>query len=435
VSEPPSSSEAPSSWAPSPELAARVLARLGETGQPPERGVELFNVGNERYLTVLDREYLVPIAEHRRGSSFKLVQAYYGGGKTHFLLCLRERAWRRGLAAAVVGLSPDDCPFDDPGRVWSAVAREIALAPAGPEAPPDRGLERVLGALLDARRAALGDGEARAWIDGTLRRVPCDAPSLRAAVVAWCAAELDGDGERAELAAAWMRGEAVSPAEARTLGIRQAVDKSTGLRLLRGLTQLLQALGVPGLLLAFDELDRNLSLSPRRRRAVADNLRQVVDLCGSEAVPGLLCVYAVPPEFMRDVVSEYPALQQRLEAPQALSRQSPQSVLIDLERLDLPPHEVLVRVGKRLLALFVLATGARLDRRLQEHNLRALADEILAGSFEIAQRRAFVKGAVDLLHRQALEEGPVDGGALRSMSGQGGRLVVLSGGDDPFDRF
>ena len=75
---------------PSPALARAILQRVGEIGQPPEVGIEYLNVGNERVLGILEREYIRPIAETGRGSSFKLVQAYFGGGKTHFLMCLRQ---------------------------------------------------------------------------------------------------------------------------------------------------------------------------------------------------------------------------------------------------------------------------------------------------------------------------------------------------------
>lgn len=410
---------------PTPALARSILQRVGEIGQPPEVGVEHLNVGNETLLRVLDREYLQPIAEQGRGSSFKLVQAYFGGGKTHFLVCVRQLAWKRGFCSALVGLSPDECPFDDPLRIYQAVARELCWAPVDPLVPPARGLENALRVALDERLEALGPEGVRLWIDLELRKHPVDAPSFRAAVRALLLAMLDGDADREELAAAWLRGEAVGPNEVRELGIREAMTRTNGFRMLRSLCQMVQAIGAPGLLLCFDELDRNLSLPPSRRRAVADQLRQLIDLCGREALPGLLCLYAVPPEFMRHVVTEYPALQQRLEGPSSLSERSPQAAVIDLERLDLGAEELLVRIGLRLLDLFRIGRDARLDPALQERNLRALAEEVLAGSFEVAHRRAFVKAAVDLLHRQSSAQRPVSREELGDLAGKGGQVVQL----------
>lgn len=413
-----------------PALARRILQRVGEAGQPPEVGIEHLNVGNERVLDVLDREYLTPIATEGRGSSFKLVQAYFGGGKTHFLYCMRGRAWSRGMATALIDLSPDECPFDDPLRIYQAVAREIALAPADPTVPPARGIEQVLLTLFEDRSRELTPTELDRWVDTSLRRLPVDAPSFRAAVLAGYKAWREEDRGAEDLAAAWLRGEDVSASEVRRLGIREAMSHTNAFRMLRSLCQMLQAMGVPGILLAFDEMDRVLSLGAKRRRAIADNLRQLIDLCGREALPGLFCLYAVPPEFMRSVVTEYPALQQRLEGPAALSERSPQAAVIDLENLDLPPEEVLYQIGLRLLRLYGIAHDVSFDVPLQQQNLRALAAEVFATSFEVAHRRAFVKAAIDLLSHQAAEPGAVTTSQARSLARRGGELVVLPGGEE-----
>lgn len=415
---------------PSPALARQILQRVGEAGQPPEVGIEQINVGNERVLDVLDREYLIPISTEGRGSSFKLVQAYFGGGKTHFLYCVRGRAWSRGMCTALVDLSPDECPFDDPLRIYQSVAREIALAPADPTVPPARGIDQVLITAFEDRARELTPVELDRWVDTVLRRLPVDAPSFRAAILAWYKAWREEDRAAEDLATAWLRGEEVSLAEARPLGIREAMSHQNAFRMLRSLCQVLQGMGVPGILLAFDEMDRVLSLGAKRRRAIADNLRQLIDLCGREALPGLFCLYAVPPEFMRSVVTEYPALQQRLEGPSALSERSPQAAVIDLEKLDLPAEELLYQIGLRLLRLYGIARGVTFDMALQQNNLRALAAEVFATSFEVAHRRAFVKAAIDLLGRQAAEPGPVTVKEARELARRGGELVVLPGGEE-----
>lgn len=411
-----------------PALARGILQRIGEAGQPPEVGIEHLNVGNERVLGVLEREYIGPIATTGRGSSFKLVQAYFGGGKTHFLTCVRHIGWRYGMASAMVGLSPDECPFDDPLRIYQAVARELSWAPSDPAVPPTRGVEHALRTAFEDRREALGEAGFLDWVGG-LGRLPVDAPSFRAAVLGFARAWAANSYGDEETLAAWLRGEAVAASELRAFGVREAMSRENGFRMLRSLCQVLQGVGSPGLILCFDELDRTLSLPPRRRRAIADNLRQLIDLCGREALPGLLCLYAVPPEFMRHVVTEYPALQQRLEGPASLSERSPQAAVIDLERLDLPDEELLAQIGTRIVTLFRVARAPDMDVALQERNLRALAGEVVAGSFEVAHRRAFVKAAVELLHGQVASPGPVPQPELRRLAGAGGQVVKLHAAD------
>ncbi|MBN1336492.1 MAG: DUF2791 family P-loop domain-containing protein [Deltaproteobacteria bacterium] len=419
---------------PDPFLARDILARVGEAGQPPEVGIEHLNVGNESLLTVLDREYLEPIARDRRGSSFKLVQAYFGGGKTHFLYVVRARAWARGFASAVVELSPDECPFDDPVRIYRAVAGQMTWPPRDPGIPPVRGLEHTLRSALEDRIEAAGREATEAWIGTDVRRAPVDAPSFRSAVVAFLRAVLSGDEALEDLAGAWLRGEEISPGDLRAHGVRETLARESGFRFLRSLCQCLQALGAPGLLLCFDEADRTLSLPPRRRRAVADNLRALIDLTGREALPGLLCLYAVPPEFLRTVVVEYPALQQRLEGPAILSERSPQATLIDLERLDLPPARLLAAIGERILALFEVARSAGLDPDLQRRNLDALAEEVARSSFEVAHRRSFVKAAVELLHRQVAEQRLLSPADLKELTRQEAQVLPL-GALDGFEAF
>ena len=163
---------------PSAAVARQILQRVGEIGQPPEVGIEYLNVGNETLLDVLDREYLGPIARDGRGSSFKLVQAYFGGGKSHFIFCVRQRAWAQGLCAAYVGLSPDECPFDDPLRIYQAVVRELAWPPARDDVVPTRGIEECLRMAVDERREQMSDEALAEWLKTEFRRFPVEVVHL-----------------------------------------------------------------------------------------------------------------------------------------------------------------------------------------------------------------------------------------------------------------
>ncbi|HMQ21581.1 MAG TPA: hypothetical protein PKE00_03775, partial [Planctomycetota bacterium] len=53
--------------------AMRILESLGASGKPPDRGLSVFNVGNETYLRILRREYLEGLLP-AGGASFRLVQ-------------------------------------------------------------------------------------------------------------------------------------------------------------------------------------------------------------------------------------------------------------------------------------------------------------------------------------------------------------------------
>lgn len=387
----------------SPGLARQILRRLGESGQPPEEGVLALNVGNETYLRVLDEEYLARLAGEPLGSGFKLVQGYYGGGKTHFLYCVRERAWRRGFLTALVSLSPRECPYDDPVKVYAAVATSLAAPPVAAGAEPTRGLPDVLRDLVEDRREAMGEEALGQWIKKTAARVPAESHSFRQATSGFLSACLGEDAGRQAVLEAWLRGEPVPLSETRPLGVYEAIEPSTGFKMLRSLTQVVSGYGLPGVVLLFDEVDRNLSLGSRKLHSVGDNLRQVIDLCGQARLPSTLFLYAVPPEFLRNVVPEYPALEQRLKSPVPLSERSPQAAVIDLEHLDLGPVELLSAIGKRIEDIFAVAQGWRGDPGRQARSREILAETMATYTFEVSHRRLFVKTYVDFLYRQQAE--------------------------------
>jgi hypothetical protein len=206
--------------------------------------------------------------------------------------------------------------------------------------------------------------------------------------------------------------------------------------MLRALTQMVVGLGLPGTVLLFDEVDRTLSVSPKRAQVIGDNLRQVVDLCGRHQLPNTLFMYAVPPEFMRNVVPDYPALYQRLKSPVPLSVRSPQAVLIDLEKLDLAPTELLSQIGERLIGVFEEARGVELQTELQTSNADLLAEVCAGAFFEVNHRRLFVKTWVDLLHRQAADgERALPRRELEAAIQLSSDFLAQEGGDDDFADF
>lgn len=383
-----------------PQLASHILARMGEAGQPPDLGLSWINVGNQSYLDILVNEYLDKLLTGARGSAFKLVQGYYGGGKTHFLHVVRDLAWQRGFLTSIVQLSPKECPYEDPLKVYQAVVTQIALAPRFEDSVTVRGIGDVLRAFADGLCDRKTPEERETWIKRKALRHPVDNHSFRRACACFIQCVWNDDAEGEALLEAWLRADSVPKSELKRFGIFECIEGNTAFSALRSLCQTLNGYGYPGLVLMFDEVDRNLSLSHRRIAALGDNLRQVVDLCGSSQLPGVLFLYAVPPEFLRLVVPEYPALDQRLSAPLPLSIRSPQSPLIDLEKLDLSPEDMLVQVGLKLLEVFQKAEDWTATDTIQRGNLQALAAATSKFSFEIGHRRMFVKTWIAFLYQQ-----------------------------------
>lgn len=395
-------------------LAQRIIETLGQAGTPPVYGVSYYNVGNETLLSTLENHYLSSYLADG-GAAFKLVVGDYGSGKSHFLYCVRDRAWGHRYAVSKVDLSPKETPYNDQRSVYIAVAANILWHDPADPYVPEKGLARFLSGTLhtlirecgldpqDHQAAELP--EVKAFLD-TLDRTPIDSMSFHAAVCSYFRALLQGDEAQQAALERWLHGETANPDEGRLqrlLGVTDRITKNNAFKMLRSLCQSVRAIGYNGLALLFDEGDRMMSLGGRAEREATDVLREVIDRC-REDLPGTLFMYAVPNGFVTDIVPKYPALQQRLQAPSFFSRSNPFSSRIDMSRLDLDNHEFLLQLGQRLLAIFQVAFGIMLDADIQTENVRILAGQALDMVLPDHHRRLFVKTLVMEWYRQK-EEG------------------------------
>ncbi|HET7503512.1 MAG TPA: BREX system ATP-binding domain-containing protein [Kofleriaceae bacterium] len=389
--------------------ARRILAQMGENGKPPELGIAHVNAGNESYLRVIDSVYIQDLICVAEGSSFKLVQGTYGAGKTHFLYCVRDLAWRRRLLTAVVTISPKECPFNRPLAVYRAVAQRLEQ-PAGADGEAVRGVDDLIRRGVEQRVADEGRDEARRWVDG-LGRAQLTRHAFRDAVVGFARAVLDGDEPGARRLGAWLRGEDVSLTEAKAAGVYEVPSNENGFGMLRSLVQLVPRLGWQGSVLLLDEAERRVSADDKPTKALGetvDHLRELIDLCGRSELPRTLILYAVTPMFTEHVLPLYPALQQRLGAPiQFLGANNPKAPVIDLEALDLEPRKLLLEVGARLAAVARLAYDWTPQDRIVQTNLERLAAIVTEEQLEVGHRRFFVRLWVRLLDQLRLGKSKV----------------------------
>jgi hypothetical protein len=399
---------------PEPRLARQIIEVLGQSGTPLSKGVSYYNVGNESLLNAIDAHYLGSYLADG-GAVFKLVVGDYGSGKSHFLYCVRDRAWSRNFAVSKVDLSPKESPYDDQRRVYAAVASSIIWHELGDLGEDERGLTRFLEGTLrrmvnphgleleDPGAAELPD--VRALLQ-TLDHTPIDSLSFHKAIQGYFGSLLRGQELRQESLGRWLHGEEVSPEDGRDLrsiGVTEKITKNNAFKMLRSLCQVVRALGYSGLTLLFDEGDRMLSVGGRSEKVATDNLREVIDRC-REDLPGAMFLYAVPPAFVYDIVPKYPALQQRIQAPHYFSKSNPFSPQINLDKLDIPDAELLTQIGFRLLPIFETAYSAKLDPSLQAGNIAVLSEAARESYLAISHRRLFIKALVTEWYRQK-EEG------------------------------
>jgi hypothetical protein len=387
-------------------LARQIIEILGSFGTPPARGIQYFNVGNRSLLDAIDEFYLSSYLQDG-GAALKMVVGDYGSGKSHFLYCLRDIAWERNFAVAKVDLSPTETPYNDQKRVYQAVANNLLWHERDEGVSDESGLTRFLRGTLERIAGeelsleTLSNPLYRAMVD-TLDATPVDSPAYQAAVIAYLDTLIRQQEERVDSLTRWLMGEDTSPADTKILrevGVTGKINRPNAFRMLRSLCQVIRALSYSGLILLFDEVDRMASVGSKAEKLATDTLREVIDRT-REDLPGTMFVYAVPPQFINDIVPKYPALQQRVRAPGRFSRVNHFSPIINIDTLDLDEDDLMMAIGDKLIPIYEVAFNTQLNHKIQQANAVILANVARDVFLDISHRRLFVKSFVVELSRQ-----------------------------------
>ncbi|NCF67096.1 MAG: hypothetical protein GWP61_14065 [Chloroflexi bacterium] len=417
-------------------LARQIIEILGSFGTPPSRGIQYFNVGNRSLLEAIDEFYLSSYLQDG-GAAFKMVVGDYGSGKSHFLYCLRDIAWERNFAVVKVDLSPTETPYNDQKRVYQAVANNLLWHESAEGVSDESGLTRFLQGTLERIAGAelsletLNNPLYRAMAD-TLEVTPVDSPAYQTAVLAYFDCLIRQQEERVDSLTRWLMGEDTSPADTKILrevGVTGKINRPNAFRMLRSLCQIIRALSYSGLILLFDEVDRMASVGGKAEKLATDTLREVIDRT-REDLPGTMFVYAVPPQFINDIVPKYPALQQRVRAPGRFSRVNHFSPIISIDTLDLDEDDLMMAIGDKLIPVYEVAFDTKLNHKVQQANAVILANVARDVFLDISHRRLFVKSFVVELSRQhyGQEHTILEEEAKAILRGQ---VDELAGGETP----
>ena len=420
-----------------PSLLARyIIEVLGSSGTPPTRGLKHFNVGNQSLLDALDSYYLSSYLQDG-GAVYKMVVGDYGSGKSHFLYCLRDIAWERNFAVVKVDLSPTETPYNDQKRVYQAVANNIIWHEADEQIHDETGLilflqrtvERIVGNQLSLE--TLTAPLYRGLID-TLEATSVDSPAYQTAVIAYFDSFIRQQHDRIDSLTRWLTGENTSPTDTKILrevGVTGKITRPNAFRMLRSLCQIVRALSYSGLVLLFDEVDRMASVGGKAEKIATDTLREVIDRT-REDLPGAMFIYAVPPQFINDIVPKYPALQQRVRAPGRFSRINHFSPIISLEQLDLDEDDLMLAIGEKLIPIYEIAFETSFDHATQRANAVILANVARDLFLDVSHRRLFIKSFVVELSRQH-HEGEHTITEEEAQAILRGQIDQLKGGETP----
>lgn len=279
-----------------------ALESMASHGTAPRGMSHVFDVGTGPYLEYFEREVLDDLLA-QGGATCKVISGNYGSGKTHLLDLLHERASRRGLAVVRTDLS-QALSLED----WRILTRHIL---ENVEAVVDGARVQSLPGILDALQDA---GSL-----GSLARSHLPHPGFARAM-----SLMVNGGQLAARAreplSRYLRGETVTAKEFTSYGIK-AVKNSLSSRnaeaVLRTMVGGLHTLGIPGVVLLFDENEKTFvhnrsGAPPAKVREGANLLRRLIDATATGQVPGMAAVLTVLPTFVDACAAAYGALGQRL---------------------------------------------------------------------------------------------------------------------------
>lgn len=399
----------------SPTIARKIIEIVGGQGNPPEFGFQYFTVGLDEYLVTLENEYLGSFIKEG-GSSFKIVIGNYGSGKTHFLYCVRELAWKYNFIVSYVVLSPEHSPFYALEKIYKEIVVSLSYPQSSEEVIQSykKGIEHLINLWYlkkyDEFKEKVKLSEGSIWEETTnyvSSLSSYESTSFRNAIREAFLSLAEKRYEDLSLVVQWLKGENPPRDLMKRYGIFERIDKSTAFKMIRSLAQWIRDMGFSGLIVLFDEAERIPSMSSKQASLLLNNLRELIDECGHDNFKNTMWFYAVPDEsFLEGGTLVYEALRQRT-ATIFSSKLNPTGVKIYLERIPSESTESLKEIGRKLSKIYEVAYGTKFEQDSVEITIENISRAVYAKKFEIGYKRLFVQSIIKAFHIMRETKKPV----------------------------
>ena len=394
----------------SPQRRREIIDAL-RRGTVPQRGLDAFAVGTDRFAAAFDDE-LATVAAGAAG--FKAVRGEYGSGKTFVVRWLAERARAQGFATAEVQISEGETPLHHLEAVYRRLCERLTTADTAGGAlrsVVDSWFFALHEDVAAAGTAPPGDAEAvlaatDALAEQRLGAVAARAPALAAVLRGYRRALAVGDTARAEGLLAWLGGQPhVAASIKRAAGIRGDLDHDAALAFLAGLLTILRGAGYAGLVFVLDEVETLQRVRSDARDRALNALRQLIDEVDQGRFPTLYLVVTGTPAFFDGPqgAQRLAPLAQRLHTDLTTDARfdSPRAVQLRLAGFTV---DRLGEVGRRIRDLYAdgAADPGRIRSACDDDYLALLAKAVtgdLGGRVGVAPRVFLKKLVGDVLDR------------------------------------
>lgn len=394
----------------SPQRRREIIDAL-RRGTVPQRGLDTFAVGMDRFQEAIDQELE---GARTGGGVFKAIRGEYGSGKTFFARWLQERAKRLSFATAEVQISETETPLHRLETVYRRLMERLATADS------DSGAFRTVidgwFYTLEEDVLAVGDldpADSTKLLERTnelmeqrLAAIARTAPFFSIALRGYRKALSQGDSATAEGIVAWLMAQPnVAASTKRYAGIKEDIDHYGALSFLQGLLVVLRDSGHAGLVIVLDEVETLQRVRSDVRDKGLNALRQLIDEVYSGQFPGLYVLITGTPAFFDGPqgVHRLPPLAQRLQVDFGADSRfdNQRAVQVRLRGFDL---DSLVEVGRKVRDIFAEGCNRADVVRMMADDayVRDLAQAVtgnLGGRVGIAPRVFLKKLVSDVLDR------------------------------------
>jgi BREX system ATP-binding protein BrxC/D len=310
-------------------IATQVVESLRK-GIPPQHGVDLYSVGNEKLIEGIKRFHLSGISD--RGI-IRFISGSWGAGKTHFFRQLREVAFQNDCLVSNVELDVNSAALNKFQTVFSAIVRQLATPSlfAGQRsldaAPFGNVVYESLAWLATGRREISKEISYEQFskaVEALMVDHGIDIDFKKMVQEYWKTFLPESpepsvvEQTRGEILQ-WFSGEGTVGSYRKRFGVSKIVSKENSKLMLQSLARFVRLSGYRGLLILFDEAEQAYSVMRKSAlREAHNNLLSVIN--NIESLPGLFLIYATTPDFYTDPkhgIVIYGALSGRIGKPEA----------------------------------------------------------------------------------------------------------------------
>lgn len=288
---------------------AKHIINALKNGVVPREGLELLRIGRDIEIEEIYRcmDYTA-----EGNSVIKFITGDYGTGKSFFLNSIKQLAAAENFLVAKLQVD-NGFRFNNLEILYYTLMHNLYSMASDTEITSfealfEKWLQKLQG--LDAKDKAAEE------LLNVINELNVYNKSFARAFLSYIKARISGDIELSNSAASWLTGEKNIPAAIKikfeTVG---SINKTNSMDFLKAFVKLISLLGYKGLVILIDELELIMSERSDIRKAAYENIRYIIDACGTGEITNCMFAFAATNDFFEDPekgIKTYEALEQRL---------------------------------------------------------------------------------------------------------------------------